>query len=171
MSISSPAPNRSAPHRRLPVVRTVLAVDRDARTMTFAGDVTVGIRPERMTVFVFALHGFFVGIAAVLFGALHLGNLAYRSNVALVFGLSGLTYLVLGAVGGALSDRFGPRLTTSAGMLILVAGLVGCYRGLTVQGGPKGVGIAVNETVVYAFICLFVINVIMTAIGVRVLAR
>src|ERR1700704_5676560 len=53
----------------------------------------------------------------------------------------------------------------------VVAGLVGCYRGLTVQGGPKGVGIAVNETVVYAFICLFVINVIATAIGVRVLAR
>ena len=53
----------------------------------------------------------------------------------------------------------------------VVAGLVGCYRGLTVQGGPKGVGIAVNETVVYAFICLFVINVIMTAIGVRVLVR
>ena len=52
-----------------------------------------------------------------------------------------------------------------------VAGLVGCYRGLTVKGGPKGVGNAVNETVVYAFICLFVINVIMTAIGVRVLAR
>ena len=53
----------------------------------------------------------------------------------------------------------------------VVAGLVGCYRGLTVKGGPKGVGTAVNETVVYAFICLFVINVIMTAIGVRVLAR
>ena len=52
----------------------------------------------------------------------------------------------------------------------VVAGLVGCYRGLTVQGGPKGVGNAVNETVVYAFICLFVINVIMTAVGVRVLA-
>jgi phospholipid/cholesterol/gamma-HCH transport system permease protein len=53
----------------------------------------------------------------------------------------------------------------------VVAGLVGCYRGLTVKGGPKGVGVAVNETVVYAFICLFVINVIATAIGVRVLAR
>ena len=52
----------------------------------------------------------------------------------------------------------------------VVAGLVGCYRGLTVKGGPKGVGNAVNETVVYAFICLFVINVIMTAIGVRVLS-
>jgi len=53
----------------------------------------------------------------------------------------------------------------------VMAGLVGCYRGLTVKGGPKGVGVAVNETVVYAFICLFVINVIMTAVGVRVLER
>ncbi len=52
-----------------------------------------------------------------------------------------------------------------------VAGLVGCYRGLTVKGGPKGVGNAVNETVVYAFICLFVINVVMTAIGVRITAK
>ena len=51
----------------------------------------------------------------------------------------------------------------------VMAGLVGCYRGLTVKGGPKGVGEAVNETVIYAFICLFVINVLMTAIGVRVL--
>lgn len=51
----------------------------------------------------------------------------------------------------------------------LMAGLVGCYRGLTAKGGPKGVGEAVNETVIYAFICLFVINVLMTAIGVRVL--
>ncbi|WP_144206105.1 MlaE family ABC transporter permease [Mycobacterium tilburgii] len=49
----------------------------------------------------------------------------------------------------------------------VMAGLVGCYRGFTVKGGPKGVGNAVNETVVYAFICLFVINVVMTAIGVR----
>ena len=47
------------------------------------------------------------------------------------------------------------------------AGLVGCYRGLTVKGGPKGVGEAVNETVVYAFVCLFVINVVMTAFGVK----
>ena len=53
----------------------------------------------------------------------------------------------------------------------VMAGLVGCYRGLTVKGGPKGVGNAVNETVVYAFICLFVINVVMTAIGVRISAK
>ena len=42
---------------------------------------------------------------------------------------------------------------------------------LTVKGGPKGVGNAVNETVVYAFICLFVINVVMTAIGVKISAK
>jgi len=53
----------------------------------------------------------------------------------------------------------------------VMAGLVGCYRGLTVKGGPKGVGNAVNETVVYAFICLFVINVVMTAVGVRITAK
>lgn len=49
----------------------------------------------------------------------------------------------------------------------LIAGLVACYRGLTVRGGPKSVGDAVNETVVYAFMALFAVNVVVTAIGVR----
>src|SRR5258708_22493765 len=49
----------------------------------------------------------------------------------------------------------------------VMAGLVGCYRGLTVKGGPKGVGNAVNETVVYSFICLFLVNRVMTALRVR----
>lgn len=49
---------------------------------------------------------------------------AQRADVALVFGLSGLLYFVLGVAGGALSDRFGPRITTTAGMLIIVAALV-----------------------------------------------
>jgi len=39
---------------------------------------------------------------------------------------------------------------------------------LTVSGGgAKAVGNAVNETVVYAFMALFVINVVVTAIGIR----
>jgi phospholipid/cholesterol/gamma-HCH transport system permease protein len=49
----------------------------------------------------------------------------------------------------------------------MIAGLVGCYRGLTVSGGAKGVGTAVNETLVLCVIALFAINVVMTAIGVR----
>jgi phospholipid/cholesterol/gamma-HCH transport system permease protein len=54
----------------------------------------------------------------------------------------------------------------------VIAGLVACYRGLIISGGgAKAVGNAVNETVVYAFIALFVVNVIMTAIGVQLTAE
>lgn len=49
----------------------------------------------------------------------------------------------------------------------LIAGLVGCYRGLTVAGGAKGVGTAVNETLVLCVVALFAVNVILTTIGVR----
>jgi len=49
----------------------------------------------------------------------------------------------------------------------LIAGLVGCYRGLTVSGGAKGLGTAVNETLVLCVIALFAVNVVLTTIGVR----
>lgn len=49
----------------------------------------------------------------------------------------------------------------------LIAGLVGCYRGLTTAGGAKGVGTAVNETLVLCIIALFAVNVVLTTIGVR----
>ena len=59
-----------------------------------------------------------------------------------------------------------------AALFGLIAGLVACYRGLTVtSGGAKAVGNAVNETVVYAFMALFVINVVVTAVGIRMTAR
>ena len=49
-----------------------------------------------------------------------------------------------------------------------IAGLVACYRGLNISGGgAKAVGNAVNETVVYAFMALFAINVVVTAIGIQ----
>lgn len=53
----------------------------------------------------------------------------------------------------------------------LVAGLVACYLGLNVKGGPKSVGDAVNQTVVFAFMALFVINVVVTAVGIKFTAR
>jgi phospholipid/cholesterol/gamma-HCH transport system permease protein len=49
----------------------------------------------------------------------------------------------------------------------VVAGLIACYKGLTVGGGPQGVGNAVNETVVYTFMALYVINVVLVAIGTK----
>jgi len=57
-----------------------------------------------------------------------------------------------------------------AGLFGLIAGLVACFRGLSVKGGPKSVGDAVNETVVYSFMGLFVINVIVTAVGIKATA-
>jgi phospholipid/cholesterol/gamma-HCH transport system permease protein len=49
----------------------------------------------------------------------------------------------------------------------LSASLIACYKGLSVAGGPQGVGNAVNETVVYTFVVLFILNVIATAVGVK----
>ena len=50
-----------------------------------------------------------------------------------------------------------------AGLFGLAASLIGCYKGISVGGGPAGVGNAVNETVVYSFVALFVINLLVTA--------
>jgi phospholipid/cholesterol/gamma-HCH transport system permease protein len=59
-----------------------------------------------------------------------------------------------------------------AALFGLIAGLVACYRGLIISGGgAKAVGNAVNETVVYAFMALFAINVVVTAIGIQITTR
>ncbi|MFD3747881.1 MlaE family ABC transporter permease [Nocardia sp. NPDC058633] len=58
-----------------------------------------------------------------------------------------------------------------AGMFGLIAGMVACYLGLGVKGGPKSVGDAVNQTVVFAFMALFVVNVVVTAIGLKFTVR
>ena len=50
----------------------------------------------------------------------------------------------------------------------MTAGLIACYMGTTVSGGPAGVGNAVNETVVFSFLALFLINIFMTAVGIKV---
>ena len=57
-----------------------------------------------------------------------------------------------------------------AGLFGMIAGLVACYLGLNVKGGPKSVGDAVNQTVVFAFMALFVVNVVLTAIGIKMTA-
>lgn len=54
-----------------------------------------------------------------------------------------------------------------AGLFGLAAGLIACYKGTSVAGGPAGVGNAVNETVVFTFMVLFAINIIVTAVGIQ----
>jgi phospholipid/cholesterol/gamma-HCH transport system permease protein len=49
-----------------------------------------------------------------------------------------------------------------------VAGVVAAYRGLNPRGGPKGVGDAVNQSVVITFLLLFLMNLVLTAIYLQV---
>jgi phospholipid/cholesterol/gamma-HCH transport system permease protein len=51
-----------------------------------------------------------------------------------------------------------------AALFGFLAGMVACYKGYYVRGGPKGVGDAVNQAVVITFIMLFFVNFILTAL-------
>ncbi len=50
----------------------------------------------------------------------------------------------------------------------LIAAVVASYKGMNADGGPKGVGDAVNESVVITFILLFVVNLILSAIYLQI---
>ena len=45
-----------------------------------------------------------------------------------------------------------------------LAAIIGAYKGLNAGGGPSGVGRAVNESVIIAFMALFFLNAVITAI-------
>lgn len=76
---------------------------------------------------------------------------APRAEVSLVFGLSGLVYFILGAGGGMLADRFGPRAVTSAGMVCIALGLLGgsFAQRIEIIYIAYGVGVGVGIALVY----------------------
>jgi MFS family permease len=76
---------------------------------------------------------------------------AQRADVSLVFGLCGLVYFALGAFGGMLSDRLGPRLVTGAGMLCIALGLLGASlaRSMLEVTLAYGVGVGLGIALVY----------------------
>jgi len=95
--------------------------------------------------------------------------------VALTFGCLG-GYLaavpILGASSGAFMASFFANATVTDlwGSVVkttifgLIIGVVCCYKGLTVQGGPIGVGRAVNQAVVISFAGIFVVNSLFTSV-------
>ncbi|MCG7608300.1 MULTISPECIES: MlaE family ABC transporter permease [Mycobacteriaceae] len=104
-------------------------------------------------------------------------SLALASTVILV-GLTGAFFFVVsiqhvspGAFVAGLTVLTGAAdvvvSLTKAMLFGLAAGLIACYKGISVGGGPAGVGNAVNETVVFTFMVLFAINVIVTAVGIQ----
>jgi phospholipid/cholesterol/gamma-HCH transport system permease protein len=51
------------------------------------------------------------------------------------------------------------------------AALVASYKGMTARGGPKGVGDAVNQSVVVTFMLLFALNFVVTAVYFQVVPQ
>jgi phospholipid/cholesterol/gamma-HCH transport system permease protein len=94
-----------------------------------------------------------VGLTGSYFFSIFIQHVTPGSFAASLTLLVGLTDVVVALAKAAL---FG-----------MAASLIACYKGISVERGPAGVGNAVNETVVYAFMALFVINVIATAVGVK----
>jgi len=76
---------------------------------------------------------------------------AQRADVALVFGLCGLVYFVLGVGGGMLADRFGPRAVCMSGMACIAAGLLGTSlaQSMATVYLCYGVGIGIGIALVY----------------------
>jgi MFS family permease len=69
---------------------------------------------------------------------------AQRADVSLVFGLTGLIYFGFGALGGMLSDRFGPRLVCGAGMVCIALGLLAASLSTTLLAVYLSYGVAIG---------------------------
>lgn len=142
---------------------TAMCADLGARTIREEIDAmrVMGINPVQrlvvprvaaLTLNSFLLNGLgtVVGLSSDYVFAVYVNNVspgAYAASLTLLIGLPDVVMAIVKAT------LFG-----------LAAGLIACYKGFTVGGGPQGVGNAVNETVVYTFMALYVINTLLSAI-------
>jgi len=142
---------------------TAVCADLGARTIREEIDAmkVMGINPiQRLAVprvaalavnsFLLSGLGTIVGLVSDYLFAVYVSNVnpgAYAASLTLLIGLPDAIIAVVK------STMFG-----------LAAGLIACYKGFTVGGGPQGVGNAVNETVVYTFMALYVINTLLSAV-------
>src|ERR1700742_3287837 len=85
----------------------------------------------------------------------------YFFNVVLQGGTPG-AYLASFSALAQLPDLYAGEL--KAFLFGIIAGVVASYKGLNAGGGPKGVGDAVNQSVVITFLLLFFVNFVVTAV-------
>jgi phospholipid/cholesterol/gamma-HCH transport system permease protein len=85
----------------------------------------------------------------------------YFFNVILQGGTPG-AYLASFSALAQLPDLYTGEL--KAFVFGIIAGVVASYKGLNVGGGPKGVGDAVNQSVVITFMLLFAVNFVITTV-------
>ena len=89
----------------------------------------------------------------------------YFFNVILQGGTPG-AYLASFSALAQLPDLYVAEL--KAAIFGVIAGIIACYKGLNPNPGPKGVGEAVNQTVVITFLLLFFANLILTLVYLQV---
>lgn len=85
----------------------------------------------------------------------------YFFNVMLQGGTPG-AYLASFSALAQLPDLYAGEL--KALVFGIIAAVVASYKGLNAGGGPKGVGDAVNQSVVITFLLLFFVNFVITAV-------
>ncbi|MEV5572529.1 ABC transporter permease [Spirillospora sp. NPDC052269] len=102
-------------------------------------------------------------VAVLLNGLVSVVGVAggYFFNVELQDGTPG-AYLASFSALAQLPDLYVSEL--KALIFGFIAGVVASYRGLNPRPGPKGVGDAVNQSVVVTFLLLFFVNLVMTAL-------
>jgi phospholipid/cholesterol/gamma-HCH transport system permease protein len=102
------------------------------------------------------------------------------NGLATVVGIAGGYYfnvVVQGGTPGAYIASFNTVAQVSdiwisefkAALFGLAAGIVAAYRGLNPAPGPKGVGQAVNQSVVISFVLVFLIDFVVTAIYLQIM--
>jgi phospholipid/cholesterol/gamma-HCH transport system permease protein len=102
-------------------------------------------------------------VATALNGVVSVVGVAggYFFNVILQHGTPG-AYLASFSALAQLPDLYTGEI--KALIFGLLAGVVASYKGLNAGGGPKGVGDAVNQSVVITFMMLFAVNFVITAV-------
>jgi phospholipid/cholesterol/gamma-HCH transport system permease protein len=109
-------------------------------------------------------------VAVLLNGVVSVVGVAggYFFNVILQGGTPG-AYLASFQALGQLPDLVSGEL--KALVFGFVAALVATYLGMNAKGGPKGVGDAVNQSVVITFMLLFALNFVLTAVYFQVIPQ
>ncbi|WP_051116369.1 MlaE family ABC transporter permease [Amycolatopsis nigrescens] len=104
-----------------------------------------------------------MGVAAFLNGMVSVVGVlgGYFFNVVMQGGTPG-AYLASFSALAQLPDLWISEI--KAVVFGFVAGVVASYRGLNPRGGPKGVGDAVNQSVVITFLLLFMLNLVLTTL-------
>jgi phospholipid/cholesterol/gamma-HCH transport system permease protein len=113
-------------------------------------------------------------VCATVFVALMINGLVITAGIS---GAYFFTVIIQGGSAGAFLSSFTALATLpdlwiamiKAAVFGWLAAIVGAYKGLNAGGGPSGVGRAVNESVIIAFMLLFFMNAIITAIYFQVI--